>query len=389
MYTPIGAHQPLKKLATGGMADVFLATDAKQSNGYCALKVLLPEVMNRPLVREHFEVEARLLESLDHPSIVRFVEYGSSNARPFFAMEYLHGVSGSELLVNAHKLKRPIPLGLAIGITKCIADALHYGSELRVKAGGKAIIHNDVSPHNFQLDFDGQIKLLDYGVALTGAGTNDSLRRGKFAYMSPEAIRKDTLDHRSDLFSLGVSLYELVTMRRAFRGDSPEISMKRILEGNLVRPTELTAHFPLELERIILKCLEPNPELRYHSGQALSEDLARFANSCQLDLSQKSQSQRLSDLFAELISRKERELDALRKRQENSEEHQKDLENHSSPTLDNLDTIPDTSNQFESLPYSGESDLPTHEIVYMTLPVWPLKIALYTILAISFSLAIF
>ena len=195
MYTPIGAHQPLKSLRQVAWPDVFLATDAKQSNGYCALKVLLPEVMNRPLVREHFEVEARLLESLDHPSIVRFVEYGSSNARPFFAMEYLHGVSGSELLVNAHKLKRPIPLGLAIGITKCIADALHYGSALRVKAGGKAIIHNDVSPHNFQLDFDGQIKLLDYGVALTGAGTNDSLRRGKFAYMSPEAIRKDTLDH--------------------------------------------------------------------------------------------------------------------------------------------------------------------------------------------------
>ena len=311
MYTRIGPYQPLKKLATGGMADVFLAREPAGGSELCALKVLLEELEENTPIRENFADEASILQSLDHPSIIKFSALGTEFGRPYFVMEYVHGLSGAEIMLEAYKNKKLVPLGLSLGIIKCISEALEYGYSCQTHGRAAGIVHNDVSPHNFQIGFDGRIKLLDYGVAIREKKTIRKSRRGKFAYMSPEAIQGKPLDHRSDLFSLGVSLYEMVVHKRAFKASTPEATMKRILAGDIKRPSAFSERFPRPLEEIIMKSIALSPEDRFQSGKALADALETFAHDVRTDLSHTAQTARLTQIAGDLATERNAELRTL------------------------------------------------------------------------------
>lgn len=313
MYTRIGPYQPLKKIATGGMADVLLANKIGTPNQLFALKVLLEQYECGSSVYKNFVDEAAILVEIDDQHIVKTFAYGDDFSRPYFVMEYIHGLSGSELMLEARRVKKMVPLGLSLGIVRTIAIALDKSyNALNSDGVPRHIIHNDVSPHNFQVGFDGTIKLLDYGVAIHQQTKSVTSRRGKFAYMSPEAIRKAPLDNRSDLFSLGVSLYEMIVHRRAFKAKTPEETMSRVLAGDLKKPSELSASFPPALEAIILKATAPAPQDRFQSGLDLANAIETFVASQKLNLSQPAQAVRLDKILGSLISERNDELETLK-----------------------------------------------------------------------------
>ena len=379
MYTRIGPYQPLKKLATGGMADVFLARPFSNGTDLCALKVLLAELTDNIHISEHFADEAIILQSLEHPSIIRWTTDGTDFERPYFVMEYVHGVSGSELMFEAHQAKRNVPLGLALGIIKSISEALEHGYNELLSGMPRQVVHNDVSPHNFQIGFDGTIKLLDYGVAIRRQEMLPKSRRGKFAYMSPEGIRGDALDHRSDLFSLGVSLYEMVLHKRAFKAKTPEETMQRILSGDVKRPSDYAPSFPKLLETIIMKSIAIDPSQRFQSGKALADGIDAFASSHNLDLSQASQKTRIHELLGSLIQERARELELL----STSELPDNDDGQLSSPPPNEVQNT-DIHTHSELAPAEPEV-----EIVMMELPTWPLKFLLTSCLLFALLTALF
>ena len=350
MYTRIGPYQPLKKIATGGMADVLLANRIGSSSELFALKVLLEQYEIGSAVYKNFVDEAGILVEIDDQHIVKTYSYGNDFVRPYFVMEYIHGVSGSELMLEARRAKKMVPLGLSLGIIRTIAIALDQSYNAMTALGvPRQIIHNDVSPHNFQIGFNGTIKLLDYGVAIHQKQTSVNSRRGKFAYMSPEAIRKSPLDNRSDLFSLGVSFYEMVVHRRAFKAKSPEETMARVLAGDLKAPCQLSPTFPPELEQIILKSVAADPNERFQNGRSLADAIEKFAASQGLSLAQDAQSKRLGKLLAPLIEERDGELTQLQ--------------------VIAASSVPPEVEQEPSQP----SD---HEVVYLELPTLPLKLVL-------------
>lgn len=314
MKAQFGRYVFLKKLAVGGMAEIFLAR--RLSFGgfakFVVLKRLLPEHRGRRAYERLFLTEARITALLDHPHVISLHDLGKLDGAYFMAMEYVHGVSAAELMAAAARARAPIPLGVALRIIQATAEGLHYCVETPdVDGRPLAILHHDISPHNIQLSFDGAIKLLDFGVATQMDRPFPAGRRGKFAYMSPEALNKMDLDQRSDLYSLGVCLYELTVGRRLFKGSSVEETRAKAEAGTFRSPSEIRSDFPAPLEAIVLKALERNPANRYQSAQALAFDLENVARALRADTSVEAMLRYFRDLYGTEIERRRHELHAL------------------------------------------------------------------------------
>ena len=236
MQSRFGRYLILKKIAVGGMAEIFLARRVSigQFSKFVVLKRLAPEYQGKKAFERLFLKEAQLTATLAHPNIVQLYDLGIVDGAYFMAMEYLHGISSAEMMSKSVKLRRAVPLDVAVGIVRYTVRALTYCGQALNHEGDKLdLLHHDVSPHNIQIRFDGVVKLLDFGVATPLKHNEKGGRRGKFAYMSPEAFHRQSLDHRSDLFSLGVVLYELSMGRRLFKGKTPEETKQSMTKGNL------------------------------------------------------------------------------------------------------------------------------------------------------------
>jgi serine/threonine-protein kinase len=268
----------LNKLGEGGMGEVFVAEDTRLGR-QVALKFLPENISRDQLAVERFRREARAASALNHPNICTVYDIGEHNGRPFIAMELLEGKSLYEVLRGG-----PLPLEQVLSIAIQLADALDA-------AHGQGIIHRDIKPANLVLTSRGQMKILDFGLAkqdpksdsqISTRGpseillTEPGLAIGTAAYMSPEQARGEKTDTRTDLFSLGAVLYELVTGRRAFAGPTQAVVFDAILNRNPPPPTESNRAIPGELQRIIQKLLEKDLELRYQSAAGLRGDLKRL-----------------------------------------------------------------------------------------------------------------
>ncbi len=315
MKAKFGRYVFLKKLAVGGMAEIFLAR--RLSFGgfakFVVLKRLLPEHRGKRAYEQLFLTEARIHAVLNHPHIVSLHDLGKLDDAYFMAMEYVHGVSGAELMARAAQKQRPIPLGSALYMATAIAEALHYGHVTLDDLGEDPmrILHHDVSPHNIQIGYDGETKLLDYGVATRIGHPAPGGRRGKPAYMSPEAINKGDLDHRSDLFSLAIVLYEMTLSRRLFKAPTAKETMARARAAQVKPPTELDPDYPATLEAILLKALAREPDARYPDGRTFATALRRVGEQLGLDMGQEAFAAYLGELFREEIGRRQAELAAL------------------------------------------------------------------------------
>ncbi len=283
MPEPFGKYQLLEKIAQGGMAEVFLASRDGEIGGFTrrlAIKRMFPHLVDQEEIITMFIDEARIAARLHHPNIVQIYDLGVVEESFFIAMEYVEGLDLRRLCELGVKKKNFIPRPLAVHIVCEVAAGLHY-AHTRTDDEGRPmnIIHRDVSPQNVMISVDGAVKLCDFGIAKAESRlthTQAGEFKGKFSYMSPEQFGHGTLDHRSDIFTLGIVLYEITVATRLFKARTEYETIRRITEGVVTTPSKIRPDFPSELERIIMKALEVNASDRYQSAEALHADLEEW-----------------------------------------------------------------------------------------------------------------
>src|SRR3954463_14404517 len=262
-----GRYRVVRKLGTGGMANVYLAED-QELGRRVAIKMLDERHAQDEQFVERFRREAKHAAGLSHANIVSIYDRGETEGTYYIAMEYLEGRTLKELLVR----RGPTPIPVAIDYTRQILAAVGFAHR-----GG--IVHRDIKPHNVVVAPDGRLKVTDFGISR--AGTSQMTEAGSIIgtaqYLSPEQAKGAQVDHRSDIYSVGVVLYELLTGEVPFTGDTPvEIAMKHLSQAPQ-RPSELRPGILHDIDSITLRALAKDPEDRYASAEEMDADLARVA----------------------------------------------------------------------------------------------------------------
>jgi serine/threonine protein kinase len=277
----LAGFELLTRIGQGGMASVWVARGQLKGDPnkrVVAVKAMLPELAQEEKFRRMFLEEGRLIQSIHHEHVVDVLEVGEDKGILYMAMEWVEGDSLHALIAEANK-RRPIPAEIAIRLIADTAGGLHAAHEVRDEAGElKNIVHCDVSPHNILVGVDGAVKLVDFGVAsaMHQLSEESTALRGKFAYMSPEQTRAAPLDRRSDIFSLGIVLFELTTGYRLFRGETPQDTVNLVRSGPIPHPSQLREDYPKELERITLQALNRDPEQRFQTAEDLRQVLEQY-----------------------------------------------------------------------------------------------------------------
>src|SRR6476619_788973 len=245
-----GRYRVIRKLGTGGMANVYLAED-QELGRRVAIKLLDERHAQDEQFVERFRREAESAAGLSHPNVVSIYDRGEAEGTYYIAMEYLEGKTLKELIVS----RGPTPVRVAIDYTRQILSALEF-------AHRSGIVHRDIKPHNVVVAPDGRLKVTDFGIARSGSSqmTEAGSIIGTAQYLSPEQARGAPVDPRSDIYSLGIVLYEMLTGKVPFTGDTPlEIAMKH-LSTTPLPPSETRPEVPHELDSIVLRALAKNPE---------------------------------------------------------------------------------------------------------------------------------
>jgi serine/threonine protein kinase len=261
-----GRYRILRKLGTGGMANVYLAEDEVLGRRV-AIKILNDRHAGDDQFVERFRREAKNAASLSHPNIVSIYDRGEAEGTYYIAMEYLDGRSLKELIVA----RGPAPIHLAVDYTRQILAAIRF-------AHRHGIVHRDIKPHNVLVDGEGRLKVTDFGIARAGVSqmTEAGSIIGTAQYLSPEQAKGAPVDQTSDLYSVGVVLYELLTGEVPFSGDTPvEIAMKH-LSTVPEPPSSKRADVPRELDMVVMRALGKDPSERYQSAEEMDADLRRI-----------------------------------------------------------------------------------------------------------------
>ena len=305
MTERLGRYMVLKHLASGGMADVLLArTDGIEGfERHVVLKRIRAEHAKDQRFIDMFLDEARLAANLHHQNIVQVHDIGESDGEYFFAMEYLHGEDLRSMLSTIAKTRTHMPLGYVLSIVSAVAAGLHYAHERRgADKKPQNIVHRDVSPSNILVGYDGSVKIVDFGIAkaaMRQVETRSGSLKGKVSYMSPEQCKMADIDRRSDVYALGVVLYELATTTRLFKSDSDYLVMDAICTGKIPLPRVRRPDLPNELSTIIMTALATDPDRRYQTADELRVALDQFANKHSLTANPGAIAQYLSKLFGE------------------------------------------------------------------------------------------
>ena len=278
----VGRYRLLRRLAMGGMAELHLAR-AEGVAGFqkvVVLKRVLPNLAADEDFTRMFLNEARLAAQLDHPHVVQVMDLGESEGEFFYVMEYVHGQNLRAVLKEGAKRGR-VPLDIALSVVADAAEGLHYAHE-RVGPDGRALglVHRDVSPSNVLVSYDGAVKVADFGIAKASAitkRTRGTTMKGKIGYMSPEQCRGAAVDRRSDVFSLGILLYELTTTQRLFFADNDFVVINKVVAGEVDPPSSRVDDYPEALEAIVMKALAVEPEDRFPTARALGEAIDGLA----------------------------------------------------------------------------------------------------------------
>ncbi len=278
----LGSCELMCLIAQGGMADIYLARRTGSGGArHVAVKLLSATRAGGCDACAMFLDEARLLALLDHPNIVSVAEVDVVDGQCYFAMEYVHGADLRSLLLTALRRGAALPMATSLALVSAAAAGLSHAHRRRGPDGEALdLIHCDVSLSNIMASHDGAVKIIDFGIAscaITSATIPPEMVLGKPNYMSPERCLGDPIDARSDVFGLGVVLYELTTGRRCFRGRTDFERMLAVVRGDYVPPSELVTGYPPELAHVVRTALSVDPGRRFGSAAALGESLTEVA----------------------------------------------------------------------------------------------------------------
>lgn len=277
-----GKYQLLRRIAQGGMAEIFLANQLgiQGFEKLVVIKRVLPNLSATDDFVTMFLDEARIAARLDHPNIVRIYDLGEENGQYFIAMEYIAGEDLASVIQQSKRLQLPLSPEFVADVGIGAAEALMFAHEMEDQAGKHMnLVHRDVSPSNILVTYQGGAKLVDFGIARAESNvskTEGGQVKGKTNYLSPEQIKGQRVDGRTDIFALGITLHELLTGQRLFRRDNQLQTMSAILAGDIEPPSNVRPELPVELDEIVLRALAREPNDRYQTAGELAADLTMF-----------------------------------------------------------------------------------------------------------------
>jgi len=313
--TIFGRYALLKRIAIGGMAEVFRAMTYGVAGfeKLIAIKRLLPHMSQDEQFIDMFINEAKLAAILSHGNIVQIYDFGSIKGQLYIAMEYIHGQDLSRLILRLRQEGYAPPHELVCHLLLQVLDALQYAHQPR-KLGGRrtTLVHRDISPPNILLSYSGEVKLADFGIAKAlreTSNTGSGVLKGKYGYMSPEQVRGERVDQRSDIYSLGVCLYELLTQREMFTGRSEMDILEKVRSGKFARPREFDSSIPRRLEQILLRALQLDPRQRYQNAAEFRQEVEQFVIDKKYHFSAAWLADFMREIFGEKIALQQVELD--------------------------------------------------------------------------------
>ena len=305
-----GKYLLTKRIAVGGMAELFLAkmVGIKGFEKTLALKKILPEFGEDEEFVELFVDEAKMSVQLQHANIVQVFDFGEIDASHYIAMEFVDGPNLKNLLKRCLKKKGTFPAEISIHIALQVLKALDYAQ--RVTIGDKMLnlVHRDVSPQNVLISREGEVKITDFGIAkatIKLSKTQPGKIQGKFSYMSPEQSLGLEIDHRSDIFSLGIIFFEMLTGFKLYSGDDTTTKWARVREAKIPPPSEYNKGISRELETIVMRLLAKDPKDRYQTAQEVIKDLADYLYPSSTEMISASLASLVKELFPVPLSQEQ------------------------------------------------------------------------------------
>ena len=320
MRNPIkfGDYYLFERVAVGGMAEVFkgVSYGVEGFERLFAVKRVLPSIAEDNEFIEMFIDEAKIAVQLTHANIGQVFELGNAEGAYFIAMEFVQGKDLRAIFDRSRKRGASLHVAMCCHVIKEVCEALEYAHNKRNDQQQPiSLIHRDVSPQNIIVSYDGGVKLIDFGIAKAAgkaSKTQAGILKGKFGYMSPEQVRGRTIDKRSDLFSLAVVFYELLTLERCFQGESDFSTLEKVRTVDIRRPISLNRNIPPELERILLKGLAKTPEQRYQSAAEFQDALQKYLYQSGNFYSRKDLTRYMKETFGRELDDEQRRMTAFR-----------------------------------------------------------------------------
>jgi serine/threonine protein kinase len=311
---PFGRYLLLDRINIGGMAEVWRGKSfgAGGFERLVAIKRILPNIAEDDEFIAMFQDEAKISVQLTHANICQIYELNRIAQSLYIAMEYVPGKDLRSIFDRARKKGEPPPVPLVCYVIGKLCEGLDYAHRKKDSYGRDLnIVHRDVSPQNVLISFEGEVKVIDFGIAKAAGKvtkTQAGILKGKFGYMSPEQIRGLPLDRRSDVFAIGVCLYELLTGERLFVGDSDFAVLEKVRKAEVLPPSTYNRRIPEALEKIVLRALAKDVNARYQYASELADDLQRFLITSDSIFSRKDLMQYMKSTFAEEVDREKARL---------------------------------------------------------------------------------
>lgn len=264
------------------MAEVFKATITAYPDFLVAIKRILPQFSAHRELVNMLVTEASLTVGLSHPNVVPILDFGAVGDLYFLAMEYIHGKDLKSIMIRLKVRKGEFPIPLAVHIMAQVLRGLDYAHHKCDKYGRPLqLVHRDISPQNVMISFSGQVKILDFGIAKASArspSTQAGVLKGKFSYMSPEQAKGEDVDPRTDIFSAGIVLWELLTLEPCFEGDTDIELLKNVRKGKVRHISDVNPKIPREFSEIVMKALQKKPRKRYATSGEFADALEKYQN---------------------------------------------------------------------------------------------------------------
>ncbi|MCE9573770.1 MAG: serine/threonine protein kinase, partial [Deltaproteobacteria bacterium] len=315
---PFGKYYLLERINVGGMAEVFRAK-AFGVEGFerlVAVKRILPNIAEDKEFIKMFIDEAKIAVQLNHANIAQIFDLGVVDSSYYIALEHIHGRDLRNIFDRCRNGGEPMPIAQACFVSMKMCEGLDYAHNKRDQAGREInLVHRDVSPQNVLISFEGEVKIIDFGIAKAagkGSKTQAGILKGKFGYMSPEQVRGLPIDRRSDIFSCGIVLYELLTGERLFVGESDFSTLEKVRNVEILPPSTYNRKIPDELERIVLKALAKDADDRYQNAIDLHDELQAFVYTAGEFYSRKDLASWMKRSFAKEIEEETAKLEQYR-----------------------------------------------------------------------------